>query len=97
LTGSENDAIRDSYFTAATDEYHEGVFTWCANNSTPLNMSSDLKLMKGEPGGGKGENCMSVVASGDATPNNFILGDYPCDKPYKFICEVRNLLNLRVH
>jgi hypothetical protein len=89
FAGNGNEAIGDVHWTSASDEFNEGTFSWCANSSSPLNLTSNLKFDAGEPSNSTAdEDCLGAKITTDAVPNNFLLSDYACSKPAKFICEV---------
>jgi hypothetical protein len=52
-------------------------------------LASDLKFAAGEPSNSTAdEDCFGAKITTDSMPNNFLLSDYACSKPAKFICEV---------
>jgi hypothetical protein len=80
-TGSQ---LGGYYWTSGSDEFHEGIFSWCGT-SKAVNVSSDFKFAVGEPNNYRGEeNCIQALVG----PSAFLYNDNGCPKPYKYICEV---------
>ncbi|XP_065349858.1 macrophage mannose receptor 1-like [Cloeon dipterum] len=76
-----------SWFTAGSDEFHEGQFTWCTAN-TATNISSGFRWNAGEPNNDKGtENCIQMIVGGGSPPENVNFNDVNCGSTIKFICE----------
>jgi Lectin C-type domain len=76
------------FWTSGSDEFHEGIFSWCASEKA-VNVSMDFKFSPGEPNNwGGSENCIQSTVVADAPPATFIYNDNMCNKPIRFICEV---------
>ena len=80
--------MRNSYWTSGSDEYHEGVFSWCAPQKA-VNVSMDFKFKPGEPNNNGGsENCLQGSILSDPLPDTFVYDDQGCGKTFRYICEV---------
>lgn len=79
--------LLDSYWTAGSDEFHEGIFKWCSTLKAE-NLSTALKFKVGEPNNGGGaENCIQSTVSADPLPDNFLYSDINCNNTQRYICE----------
>jgi hypothetical protein len=88
LVGQNGADLNYSYWTSGSDEFHEGVFSWCASQKA-VNVSMDFKFKPGEPNNFGGvENCILGSVVGDPFPDTFMYSDQGCEKTHRFICEV---------